>query len=260
MRVCLTVYRIFAYYLSLAAFGTGSLLLNLFCLLFGWLPETPRTRHFFQRLIHGHFVAWVGWVRVLRICFVHYEGFERLPRGRGLVLAANHPGLLDITYLLARVPEAVCIFKPAIRRNPVLGATARAAGYIASDGGIDLVRAASARVAAGETLVIFPEGTRTRAGVANPFKPGFALIAHRGHVPIQTVRITCDSNALIKGRPWWKPPQMPAHVTLTLGEAFPPPDLRGVAATVAEVEAWFHRALAGQPSPFGAADAAGGPA
>ena len=52
----------------------------------------------------------------------------------GLVLAANHPALIDITCLLARVPEAVCIFKPAIRRNPVLGAAARRAGYLASDG------------------------------------------------------------------------------------------------------------------------------
>ena len=148
------------------------------------------------------------------------------------MLVANHPGLMDITYLLARVPEAVCIFKPAIRRNPVLGAAARSAGYLANDGGIDLIRAASAKVAAGHTLVIFPEGTRTRDGLLNPLKPGFALIAQRARTPIQTVRITCDSDLLIKNRAWWKLPRLPAHVTLTLGPCFPPPETRMAAATV----------------------------
>jgi 1-acyl-sn-glycerol-3-phosphate acyltransferase len=251
MRACLTAYRVFAYYVSFVVFGCGGLLLNLFCLLAGWLPATPPVERFFQRLIHRHFALWMRWLRLTRICFVCHEGFERLPRGGGLVLAANHPGLMDITYVLARVPEAVCVFKPAIRRNPVLGAAARSAGYLASDDGLNLIRAASDKVAAGHILVIFPEGTRTRAGLLNPLKPGFALIAQRGHVPIQTVRITCDSNLLIKERAWWKPPRLPARVTVTVGEFFPPPAIHGVAATVQEVDTWFRRALAGQPSPFG---------
>ena len=57
---------------------------------------------------------------------------------------------------MARVPEAVCIFKPAIRRNPVLGAAARRAGYLGSDGGHELVRAAAVKVAAGCTLIARP--------------------------------------------------------------------------------------------------------
>ena len=202
MRVCLTAYQIVAYHLSFLFFGGGGLLLSLFCLLLGWLPATPRTERFFQRVIHWHCALWVWWMRQARMVSVIYEGFERLPRDRGLVLVANHPGLMDITYLLARLPEAVCIFKPAIRRNPVLGATARSAGYLGNDGGIDLVRAASARVAAGRTLVVFPEGTRTRGGRLNLLRPGFALIAQRAGAPIQAVRIRADSDLLTKNRAW----------------------------------------------------------
>jgi 1-acyl-sn-glycerol-3-phosphate acyltransferase len=249
MRVCLTAYQLLAYYLSFFFFGGSGLLLNLFCLLLGWLPDTPRVERFFQRLIHRHFSLWVWWLRQTRLFSFTYEGFERLPLGRGLVLVANHPGLMDITYLLARVPEAVCIFKPAIRHNPVLGAAARAAGYLANDGGIDLIRAASAKVAAGHTLVIFPEGTRTRDGLLNPLKPGFALIAQRARKPVQTVCITCDSNLLIKNRAWWKLPRLPAHVTLTLGKCFRPPETRMAAATVTEVETWFRRTLMGHSPP-----------
>jgi 1-acyl-sn-glycerol-3-phosphate acyltransferase len=249
MRVCLTVYQALAYYLSFFFFGCGGFLLSLFCLLLGWLPDTPRFKRFFQRLIHRHFSLWVWWIRLVGMVAPTYEGFERLPRGRGLVLVANHPGLTDITYLLARLPEAVCIFKPAIRRNPVLGAAARSAGYLANDGGIDLIRAASATVAAGNTLVIFPEGTRTRDGLLNPLKPGFALIAQRAHAPIQTVRITYGSELLVKNRAWWKLPRLPAPVTLTLGKCFPPPEARGVAARVIEVETWFRQGLRGHSPP-----------
>lgn len=243
MRSGLFLYKFFVYYLSFFIFGTGGALLSLFCLLLAWLPDTPRVERFFQRLIHRHFAIWIWWLRQTRLFTFHYQGFEQLAPGRGLVLVANHPGLTDITYLLARIPDAVCIFKPAIRRNPVLGAAARAAGYLANDGGLDLIRAASAKVAAGHTLIVFPEGTRTREGLLNPFKPGFAFIAQRARVPIQAICITCDSNLLIKGRAWWKMSRLPAHTTISVGKRFPPPDTRMVAATVAEVEAWFRETL-----------------
>ncbi len=247
MRLGRTIYQYFVYYLSFVFFGIGGGVLNLFSLVCCWLPATPRRQRFFQRLIHRHFAAWLWWMRWSGQVVVTHDGFERLPRGSGLLVVANHPGLMDITYLLARIPEAVCVFKPGIRRNPVLGASARLAGYLASDAGLDLLRAASARAAAGHTLVLFPEGTRTRGGLLNPFKGGFAVIAQRASVPTQTVLITCDSKLLVKGRPWWKLPRLPAHVTLSLGPLFPPPPPNQTAAYLAEVEDWFRGALAGRP-------------
>ena len=48
----------------------------------------------------------------------------------------------------------------------------------------------AARVAAGHSLLIFPEGTRTAPGVAlNPLRPGFALIAARARVPIRLILV-----------------------------------------------------------------------
>jgi 1-acyl-sn-glycerol-3-phosphate acyltransferase len=170
---------------------------------------------------------------------VRYRGFERLPRG-GLVLAANHPALIDITCLLARVPEAVCIFKPAIRRNPVLGAAARRAGYLASDGGHELVRLTAAKVAAGHTLVVFPEGTRTPPGEGLlPFKPGFVLIARRAQVPIQLVRITTTSDVLTKGCAWWRLPRFPARIEVTAGPLLPTDTAASTTELAADIEAWF---------------------
>jgi 1-acyl-sn-glycerol-3-phosphate acyltransferase len=241
-----SLYRAVGYYVTLVLFGAFGLLLNAACLLLSWLPATPATERLFQRVIQWHFALFIGWVSLIRLVRVTYRGFEQLSQRRGLVLIANHHGLMDITYLLARIPEAVCIFKPAIRRNPILGAAARRAGYLASDGGIDLVRAAAEKVALGRTLVVFPEGTRSPSETELlPFKPGFALIAKRAHVPIQLVRIICDSNILSKRHTWWKVPDLPIGVALTAG---PQLDVERLEADelVAQAAAWFKSA--GDPS------------
>ena len=174
-----------------------------------------------------------------RLVHVRYRGLDRVPSG-GLVLAANHTALIDITCLLARLPEAWCIFKPAIRRNPVLGAAARRAGYLGSDGGPDLVRGAADKIAHGQTLVIFPEGTRKPPGATLlPFKPGFVLIARRARAPIQLVRITTDSDVLTKGCAWWRLPRFPAHIEVTAGPLIPTDTAASITELSAGIEAWF---------------------
>lgn len=234
-----SLYQLPAYYFMLALFAFGGLELSLLSLLFGWLPAVDRVERFFQRAIHWHFAFFHWLCAVLHLVHVRYHGFDRVPRGR-VVLAANHISLIDITCLLARIPEAVCLFKPAIRRNPVLGAAARRAGYVASDLGHEAVRAAAAKISTGHLLVIFPEGTRRPAnGTLLPFKPGFVLIARRAHAPIQLVRIVTNSNVLTKGCAPWRLPRFPAYIEVTAGPLVTPDDKMPIAQIAAEVEAWF---------------------
>jgi len=235
----LSLVQLLGYYLSLFFFGAFALGLTVFSVLTAWLPDTPRTRHFFQRLIHRLFALFLWWGRVSHLLIVRHRGFERLPTG-GCVVAANHPGLMDITFLLARLPEALCVFKPAIRHNPILGASARRAGYLANDGGHDVVRQAVDALAAGNHLVIFPEGTRTPPGqLVGKCRPGFVLAARRAGVPIQLVRITWNSNVLVKGRAWWKRPRLPARIEVTVGPRLHVAATARPAEVAAEIEAWF---------------------
>lgn len=236
-----SLYTFLGYYFTLGLFGAGGLLLSAVAMLAGALPATKGIELFFQRAIHHHCAAFVRWTGFARLFHVRYHGLDALARAhRGLVLVANHPSLTDITSLLARVPGAVCIFKPAIRRNPVLGAAATRAGYLAGDGGHDVIRHAAAKAAAGHTVIIFPEGTRTPPGVALlPFKPGFVLMARRAHTPIQLVRIACSRPVLAKGRAWWKFPPLTAHVDLTVGPRLQVTPGAGTAAVAAEIETWF---------------------
>ncbi len=237
------LYLLPAYYGTLLLFATGGLGLSCLGLLTGWIPGTARQERFFARVIHRLLAFFHWWCDAVRLVHVRYHGFARWPRG-GLVLAANHPAMTDITCLLARVPEAVCIYKTAIRRNPVLAAAARRAGYVANDGGHDLVRAVAARVAAGRTLVIFPEGTRTPPGRdLLPFKPGFVAIARRARVPIQLVRITTDSDVLTKGSTWWRLPRFPARIEVTAGPLIATDTAATTTELAAAIEAWFRPPL-----------------
>ncbi len=241
MRFIFRAYQVAAYYASFPVFAALALALNVFSLLFGWIPGIAGRERFFQRLVHRAFAIFVGWLAFTRIVPVRYFGFGKWPTRRGLVVVANHPGLVDVGWLVARVPEALCIYKPSVGHNPFYGATARCAGYISSEGGGRLLRSAAAKIAQGHTLLVFPEGTRTRDGVLNPLKPGFVVMARLAQAPIQLVHITCDSPLLTKGRPWWKVPPLPATVTVTLGPCLQPPG-KDTAAVVDEIEAWFRRA------------------
>jgi 1-acyl-sn-glycerol-3-phosphate acyltransferase len=179
----------------------------------------PAVRSAMQRL----FSAWCAWLHATRLIYVRFHGFTPDALAGPAVYIANHPGLLDATFILARLPDAICIFKPAIMRNPVLGPAARMAGYVAGESGVDLIRDVAARVAGGNSLLVFPEGTRTVPGTTlNPLKPGFALIASRARVPVRVIIVRAPPDLVPKGWSWWRAPQFPSLVDITLlGEIEP---------------------------------------
>ena len=160
----------------------------------------------------------------------------------GLIVAANHPSMVDAMLIVARLPRGVCVMKAALLHNVFLGAGARLAGYIANDAPFPMVRSAVACVQAGGQLVLFPEGTRSVGGRLQPLLPGIALIAQRAQVPIQTVVIETDSPFLGKGWPIWRLPPVPMRYRLRLGRRYAPS--ADVAGLMAELEAHFREEIA----------------
>jgi 1-acyl-sn-glycerol-3-phosphate acyltransferase len=138
----------------------------------------------------------------------------------GLIVAANHPTMLDALLVVARLPRGVCVMKAELMRNIFLGGGARLARYIRNDVGRGMVRDAVETLREGNQLVLFPEGTRTVEAPVNAFKPGIALIAHLAQAPIQTVVIESFSPYLTKGWPLLKAPPVPVRIRLRLGQRF----------------------------------------
>jgi 1-acyl-sn-glycerol-3-phosphate acyltransferase len=210
------------YYLSWVVFGSVGLLLNLVCMVLMVIPCRrvfgPPVRSTIQRL----FGAWLGWMHLTRVVSVEWSGFEDVLQS-GTVYIANHPTIVDATFLLARLPDAVCIFKPRLMSNPAVGPAAVMAGYVRGDTGLDLIKAAAEKVAAGQSLLIFPEGTRTAEGMMlGTMKPGFALIADRAKAPVRLVIVSASPGLGTRGRPWWPAPEvLPATVRFRLDRTWP---------------------------------------
>ncbi len=237
-------YYVGAYYASWALFGGVGVLLNLASLPLLALPRAPTGGARMRRVIRRLFDLWLRWMHATGVVRVTWRGFAQ-PPAPGAVFIANHPTLVDATFLLARLPDTICIFKPALMRNPAVGPAALLAGYASGVPGVDLVREVAAKIAAGQSLLIFPEGTRTAPGaVLDPLRPGFALIAARAQAPVQLLRLTASPGLVPKGRAWWKPPSvLPGFVEVALDRRWEHDPLRSPADLAAEVEAHLRASL-----------------
>src|SRR5579859_1101510 len=109
-------YFVCMYFLSWAVFGTVGLGLNAFCALLLLLPGRDRRAPAVREIIRRLFTSWVGWLHATRLVIVTWHGPDFATFPRPAVYVANHPGLIDATILLARLPDAICIFKPALLR------------------------------------------------------------------------------------------------------------------------------------------------
>lgn len=71
-----------------------------------------------------HMLTWAGVVRVSTV------NLQRLRQAKGMVVIANHPTLIDVVVLISLMPNAGCIVKQGLWRNPFLRGVVSAAGYI----------------------------------------------------------------------------------------------------------------------------------
>ena len=238
-------YEYFWHYFGLLYFGTvGTLYGVLAGLLHLVLParlRAPRGR----RLIGFQVRGFLATMRVSGVMKLDLSALDALRGEPGLVIAPNHPCLLDAVFVIAHVPEVSCIMKAQIWDNMVLGGGARLAGYIRNDSVNSMVRSSALELREGWPLLVFPEGTRTRRRPVNDFKGGFALIAKMARAPIQTVFIETDNPFLSKGWPLLKKPRFPLVYRARLGRRFTVEgDLK---AFMRELEAYYREELADRP-------------
>jgi len=242
------LYHAGAYYFSWAVFGMVGLALNAGCALLLLLPGREARGPAVRAAIRRLFAAWVRWLHFIRLVPVTWHGPDPSRWPQPAVIVANHPTLIDATLLLGRLPDTVCIFKPAVRRNPFLAPAAIMAGYLSSDGGIDFIHQVAAAVSAGRSVLIFPEGTRTVPGAAfNPLKPGFALIARRAGVPVQVIIIRASRELLPRGRSPWRLPDFPVRFDLYADRAIPVGEDRSLDEIVRDVQDRFAEWLGAVP-------------
>ena len=213
-------YQTAAFYGVLAAFGLVFLAWNIPASLLYWFLPRRTSLRVGQYMIMRGFRALLGLMRVTGLATFDLAALDALRGEAGLVIAPNHPTLIDALLITSRLPRVVCITKASLWDNPALGAGARLAGYIRNDTAHQLVSAGAAALAQGSQLLIFPEGTRTVTGPVGPFKGGFALAAHKAGVPVQTVLLQSSPPYLGKGWGFLRRPSFPIAYRARLGERF----------------------------------------
>jgi 1-acyl-sn-glycerol-3-phosphate acyltransferase len=242
------IYEYVVFYGLWSVFGLSSLLWSLpAAILYPLLPKKIGEA-LGQFMIMAGFRYFVGAMRITGIIKCDLTDLDVLRNEASMVIAPNHPSLLDAVLIISRLSNVVCIAKPEIWDNWFLGAGARIAGFLRNDSPIRLIKQAAERTRAGRHLLIFPEGTRTLLGPVNNFKGGFALIAKKADVPIQTVFIESSSQFLGKSWPLLKKPQFPLHYRVRLGRRFDVGD--DVKAFIADLEDYYRDELSDRTPSF----------
>jgi 1-acyl-sn-glycerol-3-phosphate acyltransferase len=162
---------------------------------------------------HGKLVYCISqfWSRaILRAGGVSVKvfGLEHLDPTRQYVFMVNHQSNIDIPVLIQSFPQFQLrwLAKKELLRVPFFGWAMWAAKHIAVDrtdraNAVRSLKRAKERIAAGISIVIFPEGTRSRNGRLLPFKKGGFLLAVQSGAAIAPVTIN-GSGALLPAGAW----------------------------------------------------------
>ena len=183
------------------AYGLGSLLIG--GVLFPPLALVG-ARRAMRALVRASWRLFVGCARLTGLFTVEISPADRarLASCRGRVVVANHITLIDIVILTALLPDATGIAKAAAGRTYFYSLIVKGM-FLINDDPVRILDEASAMLAEGVDLVVFPEGTRTLpTATSRRLHRGAAQIALRAQVPVLPVSIVCDPLVLAKGQPW----------------------------------------------------------
>jgi len=223
------LWRIFVTGACFTLFGLGGLILGVLVfpatLLLPGGPERRRAR--MRGLVQRALRLFVWVMSGVRVISYEFHGSERLGRP-GQLIIANHPTLVDVVLIVAFTPAPCCVVKAAMFRNPFTRRVVRAAGYISNSPTDEMIHGAAAALRSGDSLVMFPEGTRTRPGQPMQFARGAANIAVQAADVLTPVYVRCEPLLLPKFEPWYRVPPRRPHYTLEVGEDIDLSAYRGV--------------------------------
>lgn len=158
----------------------------------------------------GYVAHWCArtWSRlILRTTGVHVDvaGLERLVPGRTYLFAANHQSIYDIPILFWSLPYQLRIIaKESLGRFPFLGWHLRRAGHMLVDRKRPDLAAIFSWVSrlssSGLSLIVFPEGTRSRDGRVGRFKGLSFYLALEAGMPVVPLSVVGSRHVMLKGR------------------------------------------------------------
>ncbi len=174
------------------------------------------------------------WSRALLAVMGARVASRGTPPEAPFLLVTNHLSYIDVLVLASRV-DGTFIAKSEVAGWPLIGALCRSVGTLFVDRGLrrDLPRAIAAidrTLAAGQGVVLFPEGTSTRGEKVTRFHPSLLEVAARAHTPVSYASLGYATAAGVAPAEmavcWWGDMELAGHLWALLA-------LPGFDATVA---------------------------
>lgn len=212
LRLCMTAVSFFL-------FGVGALIVGTVLLpIVKLIPAAHEVkRHRARAVMSAALRIFIGFMRRVGVLTYEFHGRERLARP-GQLVVANHPTLIDVVFLLAFMPAASCVVKQGMWRNPLTRWAVTLAEFIPNNDTASMIEGAARSLQEQQSLIIFPEGTRTRPNQPIVFHRGAANVALRAAAAVTPVYIRCEPTTLTKSEPWHRIPPRRPHFTLSVGD------------------------------------------
>jgi len=151
---------------------------------------------------------------------VRVAGAQNVPHNRAAVFCSNHQSNVDPPILFdALHPRMHILYKAEIDAIPILARSFRLGGFIPIDrrnkeAALRAIETGAASIRAGNSFLIFPEGTRSRTADLLPFKKGGFVMALKAQAPIVPVAVQGGRAAMRKGSSIIRP----VTVSIRVGE------------------------------------------
>ena len=175
---------------------------------------------------------------------VTVRGLERVVPGQTYVFVANHQSIYDIPCLFWSIPfQLRIIAKESLGRFPILGPHLKRTGHLLVDrkhpDRAGIFGWASRLTAHGLSLIIFPEGTRSRDGFLGKFKGGSIMLAMQAGLPLVPISVVGSRHVMKKGELTTRPGRVTVivHPPIALAATAEPSvtEVRALADRVREV-------------------------
>ena len=157
---------------------------------------------------------WSRLMCIISLCPVKVIGREKINPKKSYIFVANHQGAYDIFLIYGYLGQPIkWVMKQSLRKIPLVGKACEVAGFIFVDNSslkaaTKTIHDAEKRLKNGASIVIFPEGSRSKTGKMNRFKRGAYQMAMDLKLPIVPVTINGSYEVLPIGTVLTNPHKM----------------------------------------------------
>jgi len=175
---------------------------------------------------------------------VYTENPEKENFRKPAIIVANHHSAIDILVMMALSPKVVLFTNDWVWNSPFFGWVIKKAGYFSTSMGIEkTMTEMKKRIDSGYSIVIFPQGTRTKEGNITRFHKGAFLLARELKTEIIPITLWGTGRAMPKGEVQLQR----GVIRINIGKRIPAPyekeELKNLAKSTSEIIRSNYKAL-----------------